>query len=236
MEVDGVLVVALPFLEVVRQGNADALGFQVVLRVDAASIVEHDETLPQRFLWVFVDGTLILHQFLPPLHVLVVDAEQGLCGRLPFVGLGDVALRPCHADVQWFTHCLIACAVSADVGHPMLAFIFAQFVTAAPCPVDEGRETTTLVGIPACCVGRITEQAPLCLPVQQVVRRCQPRLIAAPVQSVLAVIDNIGHQPLVAHTEHCWTVYLVVVVRGGYHHTIFIGRAHLVIDALHDVC
>ena len=149
VEVDGITLIALPPLEVVAEGNADALGFEVVVRVDATGIIEHDEALAKSFLWVIVDGALILCELFPPLYILVVDAQQGLVGCLPFVGLGDVATCPSHTDMQGFAHSLIACTVPSDVGHPVLALIATQLVAPVPCPVDKGRESAPLVHVPA---------------------------------------------------------------------------------------
>ena len=240
--VDGVGVVALPLFQVVAEGNANAFGLEVVLGVDASGIIEHEEAVVAQlgrqqacvfFVVELVDGALVLCQLLPPLGILVVDAEQGFPLCVPLVGLCGVALGPRHADVQGLAYGLVACAVAADVGHPVLAFILAQTVAAVPRPVDECREAASLVGIPAGAVGGIAQQASLCLPVQQVVGRCQPRLVAAPVEAFLAVVDDVGHQPLAAHAEDGGAVYLVVVVLGGYHHAVLIGSAHLLIDALH---
>ena len=71
----------------------------MVLRIDATSVVEHEEAVLAQcrwqvilgfavlaFLFSFlqglwlqvVDGALVLGQLLPPLHIVVVDAEQGL--------------------------------------------------------------------------------------------------------------------------------------------------------------
>ena len=244
--IDGIGLQTFPFLQVIADGNADALCLEVVGRIDAASVVEHQEAvlanlgwqcaLPfSLFLFHFIDGALVLRQLFPPLHVLVFDGEQRLIGRLPFVCLGDVTIGPCHADVQRFTYRLIASAVSTDVGHPIVAFVFGDAIAAAPCPVDESRKTTALVCIPACGIGRIAEQAPLRLPMQQVVRRGEPCLVAATVQSVLAVIDDVSHQPLLAYAEHRRAVNFVVVVRRGYHHAIFIRSAYLLVDAVHDI-
>ena len=99
MGIDGIAVIAFPFFQVVGEGYADALSLEAVLRIDPSGIVEHDKAMAQGALWVFIDGALILHQLLPPLHVLVVDAEQRGFSRLPLVGLGDVAISPGQPDV-----------------------------------------------------------------------------------------------------------------------------------------
>ena len=121
---DGIALVALPFFQVVGEGDAYALGLEVVGWVDTSSVIEHYETLAQCFLWVVIDGTFILYKFLPPLHIFIVDAEQGLVARLPFMRLGDVAIRPGYANVQWFTNSLITSAMSTDVGHPIVLLVF----------------------------------------------------------------------------------------------------------------
>ena len=200
-------------------------------RVDAAGVVEHQEAAAEGLLLVVVDGALILRELLPPLGALVVDGEQGLVGRLPLVGLSDIALRPRQSDVQRFAHGLVAGAVAADIGHPVVLLVFCDGIAAAPRPVDECRETAALVHVPP--VGLVGEQAPLGLPVQQVVAAGEPRLVAAPVVSILAVVDDVGHHPLAVRAEHRGAVYLVVVVRRGHHHAVFIGCAYLVVDALH---
>ena len=123
--------------------------------------------------------------------------------------------------------------MTTNIGHPVVFLIFGNTITAAPCPVDESRETAPLVHVPA--VVLIGEDAPQGVPVQQVVTFGKPCLITSSVQTVFAVIDHIGHQPLVALTEHRGAVYLMVVVGGGYHHTVFIGSAYLVVDALHHL-
>ena len=141
VEVDRIAVVSFPILQVVAQGNADALSLEMVLGIDATSVVEHEEAVLAQcrwqvilgfavlaFLFSFlqglwlqvVDGALVLGQLLPPLHIVVVDAEQGLVLRLPLVGLGDGASGPCQSDVQRLAHGLIARAVTSDVGHPVV--------------------------------------------------------------------------------------------------------------------
>ena len=146
---DGVALVALPFFQVVGEGDAYAFSLQIVFWVDTSSVIEHHETLAQCFLWVVIDGTLILYQFLPPLHVFIVDAEQGLVARLPFMCLSDVAIRPGYANVQWFANSLITSAMSTDVGQPIVLLEFGNTIAPSPCPVDECRESTTLVHVPS---------------------------------------------------------------------------------------
>ena len=68
---------------------------------------------------------------------------------------------------------------------------------------------------------------------QQVVTFSYPRLVATSVSTLLAIIDHISHIPSAILLEDGWTVYLVIVVRRRNHQTIFVRRAHLVIDALH---
>ena len=68
---------------------------------------------------------------------------------------------------------------------------------------------------------------------QQIVTFSKPRFVAASIKSILAVINDVGHIPLPVLLEYRRAVYLMVVVRRRHHHTIFIGRAHLLVDALH---
>ena len=143
----------------------------------------------------------------------------------------DVAIRPRHTDVQRFAYSLIACAMSTDIGHPIVLLVFGNTIASTPCPVNQSRKTASLVHVPS--VVLVGEDAPFGIPMQQVVRRCQPCLIASSVQSVFSIVDHIGNQPFFANTEDRWAVYLMVVVSGGYHHTIFIRSAHLIVDALH---
>ena len=70
---------------------------------------------------------------------------------------------------------------------------------------------------------------------QQIVTFCYPRFVASSVSTILAVIDDVGHIPFAILLENGGTVYLVVVVRRRNHQTIFIGRTHLLVDALHHV-
>ena len=45
MEIDGILVITFPFLQIVRQGDTYALGLEIVGRIDATGIIEHDESV-----------------------------------------------------------------------------------------------------------------------------------------------------------------------------------------------
>ena len=175
MIVDGITLIAFPLFEVVGEGYADALSFQVVLGIDAAGIVEHDVTILAQsrrqevfrlcsFLFNFIDGAFVLYKLFPPLYVLVVDAEQRLVAGLPLVSLGDVTASPCHTDIQRFADSLITRAVTTDIGHPILVFVFTDAIAATPCPVDEGGETTALVHVPAIVL--VGKDASLCRPVQ----------------------------------------------------------------------
>ena len=73
------------------------------------------------------------------------------------MGFRDVALRPCDTDIQRFFHRFIACAMSTDIGHPVLGFISTHVVIAIPGPVDESRESPALVHVPAFVL--ITQQS-----------------------------------------------------------------------------
>ena len=86
MRIDGIAAVAFPFLEIIRQRDADALSFEVIDGVDAAGVVEHHEPFAQRLVRVIVDGALVLGELFPPLGILIVNAEQWLFLRLPFEG------------------------------------------------------------------------------------------------------------------------------------------------------
>ena len=147
------------------------------------------------------------------------------------MGLGDITLRPCHTDVQRFANGFITCTVTTDVGHPVVLLIFRNAVAAIPCPVNQGRKTTALVHVPAFVF--IGKNASFCRPMQQIDALSEPRLVASSVSTLLAVIDDVSHIPLAVLLEHRRTVYLVVVVRRSHHQTIFIRRAHLLVDALH---
>ena len=49
----------------------------------------------------------------------------------------------------------------------------------------------------------------------------------------LAIVANIGHQPLFTFTEDGGTVYLVIIVLGRNHKAILVRCLHLVVDSLH---
>ena len=159
---NGVTIIALPFLQVVRQGNTNPFCLQLVVWIDTARIIEHHETVFRQFfgqttplaLWrgaggEAINSALILYQFLPPLHIPVVDAKQGLLAGLPLMGVGDIILRPSHSDVQGLANSLITSSMTTNIGHPMFAFEFTKFITAIPRPVDECRKTTSLVHVPS---------------------------------------------------------------------------------------
>ena len=86
---DGITIIAFPFLQVVAEGYTNALSLQIVIWIDAASIVEHHKTILRQFFGQTtplalrrgaggeaINGTLVLHQLLPPLHVFVINAHQ----------------------------------------------------------------------------------------------------------------------------------------------------------------
>ena len=74
----------------------------------------------------------------------------------------DVAIRPGNANVQWFTNSLIASAMSTDVGQPIVLLEFGNTIASSPCPVNECRESTTLVHVPS--VLFIRKDAPFGIP------------------------------------------------------------------------
>ena len=73
------------------------------------------------------------------------------------MGFRNVTIRPCHTDIQRFTYGLVACPMTANVGHPMLILVFRNAVVPIPRPIDKGRKATTLVHIPT--VVFITQQS-----------------------------------------------------------------------------
>ena len=105
---DRVAVVAAPMLHVVREGYAYALRLQTVGRVDATGVVEHDKSrIPDTWCHA-IYRALILGEFLPPLRVFVLYAEQGLVACLPLVGRTDISACPRQTDVKRLAHSLIA--------------------------------------------------------------------------------------------------------------------------------
>ena len=222
-----------PGSHVAGEGDTDTLSLQLIGRVDATGIIEHDERFAQRLVLIPVDGAFIMGEFLPPLCTLVVDRENRRRGCFPRMCLGDIAFCRSHTHIERLADGLIARTFSTKITHPVATFVFCHFIRSVPSPVYQRRISSTLVHIPS-LVG-IAEQSAQVFPLQQVIAGSEPCFIPSAIRSVLAVVYHIGHIPLAALPVHHRTVYLVVVVLWGNHHTIFIRRLHLVVYLLHHV-
>ena len=222
-----------PGSHVAGEGDTDAFCLQLVGRVDASGIIEHDERFAQRLVPIPVDGTFIMGEFLPPLCTLVVDRENRRRGCFPRMSLGDIAFGRSHTHIERLADGLIARTFSTEIAHPVATFVFCHLIGSVPGPVYQRRISCTLVHIPS-LVG-IAEQAAQGFPLQQVIAGSEPCFIPSSIGSVLAVVYHIGHKPAVSFTVHHRTVYLVVVVLRSYHYTVFIRRLHLVVYLLHHV-
>ena len=233
MRINRVALVAFPFLQIVGECDADALCLHIVGRVDAAGIIEHYETLAQCLGIVAVDSTLVLHELFPPLHVLVVDAQQRFVSRLPLMGLGDVAFGPSHTYVQWCAQSLITSALASDVCHPVSVLERFHLVRTAPSPIYQCRESATLVHVPTTVLER--QQSSLGVPCEQVITFGKPCFITAAVGAVFTVVNDIGHIPFAVFAEDSGTVYLMIIVCRCHDHSVFIRCAYLFIYALHNV-
>ena len=227
----GIALVACPFLEVVAQGDAYALRLHVVGGIYSTGIVEHHEALAQRLGVVLVYGAFVLNQLLPPLAVLVVDAHQRTVVAVPLVGVVHSVLSPRHAYVQRCTHSLVACALAADVCHPVAALILLHPVASAPVPVYQRWKSSALVHVPAAVL--IRQQPAESFPLQQVVAFGEPCLVTASVESRLAVVHHVGHIPLVSLAIHRGAVNLVIVILRCHHHAVLVWRFHLLVDFRH---
>ena len=68
---------------------------------------------------------------------------------------------------------------------------------------------------------------------EQVIALGQPRLVAASVSTIFAVIADVCHQPLLAHAKDGGAVKLMEIIRRRHDETVFIRRAHFIVDGLH---
>ena len=229
----GIAFIALPLLQVLGEGDAHAFALQARFGVTASGIVEHHEGCAQGFRLIPIHRALVLRQGFPPLHLLVVDAEDGLVLRFPGVRRAQFLVCPGKPDVQGGFHGFIASALASQVSHPVLALVGLQLISASPFHIGKGRESATLVAVPIAVT--IRQYTPQGVPLQQIVALGYPRFIAAPVTSVLTVIHHVGHVPLVALTENGGTVYLVVIVLGSHHHAVFIGGLDFLVYLLHTL-
>ena len=121
--VDGITAEAVPVAHIGAEGDANALGLEMIPRVYTSGIVEHDKRRAQGPQTVVVYRALILGQRFPPLSLFVIIREYRPRLRLPFVGLRYVAISRCHAYTKRLTHSLVACSGSAEVRHPVLSFV-----------------------------------------------------------------------------------------------------------------
>ena len=222
-----------PGSHVTGEGDTYTLSLQLVGRVDATGIIEHDERFAQRLVLIPVDGTFIMGEFLPPLCTLVVDRENRRRGCFPRMSLGNIAFCRSHTHIERLADGLIARTFSTEIAHPVATFVFCHLIGSVPGPVYQRRISCTLVHIPS-LVG-IAEQAAQGFPLQQVIAGSEPCFIPSSIRSVLAVVYHIGHKPPVSFAIHHRTVYLVVVVLRCNHHTIFIRCLYLVVYLLHHV-
>ena len=133
---DRVAGIALPLLHILRQGDADALALVARLGILAACVVVHHEGGTECLRAIPIDHALILHEALPPLHILILDGENRSFRGLPRVGLRGILLRPCQADVERCLHRLIATACATDVGHPATVLELLQLIRPAPLHID----------------------------------------------------------------------------------------------------
>ena len=227
---NGIAGITFPDAHIVAGGYADALSLVVGLGIDAAGIVEHHEIGAQALVLVEIDHRLVLNELFEPLAVGVALGDDGSIQRFPFVGGGDVAFGPCQSDVKRSADALIARASTAKVGHPMTSIVFLKAICTCPVPIEQRRETASLIGIPTQTVdiwigidiggfvievfANETEHTAQGLPMQQVGTFGQPCLIATSILASLSVIDNIGHIPLVTLTIDGWAINLVLVVGG----------------------
>ena len=118
----------------------------------------------------------------------------------------------------------------------MTTIVFLKAIRTSPIPIEQRRETSSLIGIPTQTVdigiridisGFVIEvlaneakHAAQGLPMQQVGTFGQPRLITTSILASLSVIYNIGHIPLVALTIDGRAIDLVLIVGGRNDQTI----------------
>ena len=153
-----------PGSHVAGEGDTDALCLQLVGRVDATGIIEHDERFAQRLVLIPVDGTFIMGEFLPPLCTFVVDRENRRRGCFPRMCLGDIAFGRSHTHIERLADGLIARTFSTEIAHPVATFVFCHLIRSVPGPVYQRRVSCTLVHVPS-LVG-IAEQSAQGFPLQ----------------------------------------------------------------------
>ena len=167
---DRISLVALPFLHVVRKGDADAFCLVVVGRIYSTSIVEHHESGAKSFSAVLIDKTFILNELLPPLSILVVDVHERLLKGTPFMSNSVAILCPCLTEEERSTDTFITRSFSSEVCHPVSVLVFRHLVATVPLPVDEGGEAATLVHIPSAVF--IVKETAEGVPVKEVSTLC----------------------------------------------------------------
>ena len=219
----------------------------IIFWIYASCIIEHHEALAQGAVLVFVDITLVLYEFLPPLRILIVYMQYRLVKCLPFVccGYGRVCLArnavltflvgisPRLSYIERCAYAFIACSFAAEVCHPVAVLVCRHAVVAIPLPRNERRESASLVHIPA--AGLIVEDATECAPFKEIVALGKPCGIAASVGAITAVIYHVCHIPFIAFAIDRRAVYLMAVVGRSNHHSIFVWRFHLLVYATHCV-
>ena len=112
-----------PFLHIIGKGNTYTFCLLASLGVHACSIVEHYELLAKTFRLIPIHSTLVLREFFPPLGVLIINMQNRLIGRLPFMRLRNRFIGTCHAHIQRFTDRLVTGTRTSQISHPMTAFI-----------------------------------------------------------------------------------------------------------------
>ena len=98
----------------------------------SSRIVKHHKRGTQCFVFIPVNGTFILSQLFPPLRIFIMDAQNWLVQRFPFMSGGNISFGRCQSDKEWCFYSFITCTFSTDVSHPVAAFVGLKFVASTP--------------------------------------------------------------------------------------------------------
>ena len=213
----GVFAITLPMHHVVAHRHADTLGV-------ALGIVVHHERMTSQLPGVAPNGVFIDFIVVPPAHILVLWREHRLRKTVPLMGNHRIArgIGDTDGEVALF----VPRGITTEVAHPILSLVLLHPILASPCWVWQGDITALLVAIPICRI-RERQQSSQCLPVQQVLARSHPGLVAPSVE------HKVVHIPLASHTEDGRTVRHLRRVCTRHHQPIFIRSLHFLINTLH---
>ena len=175
-----------------------------------ARIVIHHKRSSQCFIFIPINGTLILSQFFPPLGIFIMDAQNRFVQRFPFMCRRNISFRPCQSDIKRGFYSFVARSFTTDISHPMATFISLKLIASTPFHIRQCRKSATLIAVPFSIP--IRKNPSQSAPFEQIITFCYPRFVTTTIGSTFAVVNHISHQPLVSLAKNGRTINLMIIV------------------------